>query len=80
MEKDYISIQWQEGVIKENGVNGIQIKDVIQVALDRTKEMNNLYPCRENEDTIMMLEQAILHQNNRDRDRKVRNIEGTCQI
>ena len=76
---EFLKVKWQEGTISEAGVNGVQIVDVIQVALDRTTEMNNLYPCRENEDTIMMLEQAILHQNNRTRDRKVRKVEGKYQ-
>lgn len=76
-KNEYLKVKWQEGTILEAGVNGVQIVEVIQAALDRTIEINSLYPCRENEDTIMMLEQAILHQNNRTRDRKVRNVEGT---
>ena len=76
-KNEYLKVKWQEGTILEAGVNGVQIVEVIQAALDRTIEINSLYPCRENEDTIMRLEQAILHQNNRTRDRKVRNVEGT---
>lgn len=76
-EEEYINIKWQEGTIPDHGVNGVQVIDVIQVALDRVEKLNALYPCKENEDTILMLEQAILHQNLRTRNRKLRGVEGT---
>lgn len=69
---------WQDGPIKENGVNGVQVEDVIQVAIDRIKELNQApYNCRENSLAITDLESAQNWLYRRTREREARGVEGT---
>lgn len=69
-------IKWQEGTIKENGVNGLQIQDVIIQTLERVENLNDVFPCKENEKTIYGLKIALKAQFDRDLDRRERNVEG----
>ncbi|WP_375180554.1 hypothetical protein [Enterococcus rotai] len=71
-----IDIKWQEGPVKEVGVNGVQIVDVLQVAKDRLEDLNKEFPCRENAVTITKLDEAIMWQNKRTADREARGVEG----
>ena len=67
----------QEGPIKENGVNGCQVTDLIDVSLHIIKELNKKFPCRENSLTIIKLEEALMWQDARTKDRENRGVEGT---
>ncbi|MBC1490659.1 hypothetical protein HB825_05875 [Listeria booriae] len=58
--KGFVKIQWQDGVVTENGVNGAQINDMLSVALERLQVLNKQYPCRENSITITKLEEAMM--------------------
>lgn len=40
----HINIQWQEGTVKDVGVNGVQIEDVLQVAKERLEALNKEFP------------------------------------
>ncbi len=73
----HINIQWQEGTVKDVGVNGVQIEDVLQVAKERLEALNKEFPCRENAMTITKLDEAIMWQNKRTTDRLKRGVEGT---
>jgi len=66
----------QHGPIKENGVNGIQITEVIQWAIDVITNLDHHFPCRENALTITKLEEALHWQHARTRDRIERGVEG----
>ncbi|MHC5227563.1 hypothetical protein ACYSNW_04700 [Enterococcus sp. LJL99] len=74
-----INIKWQEGTVKDAGVNGAQIVDVLQVAKERLESLNLHFPCRENAMTITKLDEAIMWQNKRTTDREARGVEGTNQ-
>ncbi|MBC1331117.1 hypothetical protein [Listeria booriae] len=75
----YVQVKWQNGVISENGVNGAQVNDVLEVTLKRLQALNSIYPCRENSITITKIEEAIMWQNKRTKDRIKRGVEGTNQ-
>lgn len=69
----------QNGPIKENGVNGCQVTDVIKVAKHMIEKLNEKFPCQENEDTISYLQAAITSQELRTARRRELGIEGTSQ-
>ena len=77
--KQYIHIKFQEGPVKEAGVNGAQIEDVIDVLVERLQGFQQILPCRENEMAIMKLEEARLWLNERTRKRQAQGVEGTNQ-
>ncbi|PEX05806.1 hypothetical protein CN454_29025 [Bacillus cereus] len=74
---EYISVKFQEGPIQENGVNGAQIEDVIDMLVDRLQGFQQGgFPCRENALAITKLEEARLWLNERTRKRQVQGVEG----
>lgn len=66
----------QRGPIKEVGVNGCQIDDLITFALGTIQTFNKKFPCRENSLAITKLEEALHWLEARKRDREQRNVEG----
>ena len=72
-------IKWQEGTEKDFGKNGPQIIDVLEACLLQLKTLNQDVSCRENSITITKIEEAIMYQEKRTRDRLTRNVEGTHQ-
>ena len=72
-----ISFKIQDGPIKEVGKNGCQVADMIAVARHIINELNIKYPCRENAMTITKLDEALMWQAERTRNRVERNVEGT---
>lgn len=74
---EYISVQWQEGCVSESGVNGCQIEDVIQFAIDRIRLLNTFpFDCRENYLAVTDLESAQNWLKRRTSDRTKRGVEG----
>lgn len=71
-----ISFTLQNGPIKEVGVNGCQVTEMIWVALEIIKGLNEKFPCRENAITITKLEEALMWQDKRSKDREARGVEG----
>lgn len=71
-----LEAQIQKGPIKEFGVNGCQVDDVIQWCRDLISRLNNDFPCRENALALTKLDEAILWLRERKRDREARNVEG----
>jgi hypothetical protein len=66
----------QSGPIKEFGVNGCQIDDVIEWAKQTIEGFNKAFPCRENSLVITKLDEALLWLAKRKMDREKRNVEG----
>lgn len=66
----------QHGPIKEHGVNGCQVDDVIAWARDLIAGLNQQFPCRENALIITKLDEAILWSMARKLDREKRQVEG----
>lgn len=67
---------FQSGPIKEHGVNGVQIRDVIDMLINRLKDLDSKYPSKYNQETIKYLLLAQLEQDKRTRDREKRGVEG----
>ncbi|GAG05105.1 unnamed protein product [marine sediment metagenome] len=66
----------QRGPIKEVGVNGCQIDDLIKFTADTIRAFNAKFPCRENSMAITKLEEAWLWCHARTADREARGVEG----
>ncbi len=75
------TINFQNGVIKESGINGCQNEDLITIVIDRLKGFQNSdFKCRENAIAITKLEEALMWLNKRTNDRIERGVEGTYKI
>lgn len=72
-----ISFRIQNGPIKEVGVNGCQVVDVIATAKMIIEKLNEKFPSQYNEKTIDSLDSALYWQDKRTKDREARNVEGT---
>jgi len=72
-----VSFKIQDGPIKENGLNGCQVVDIIATAKKIIEGLNEKFPCRENSITITKLAEAIMWQEERTKDRESRKVEGT---
>ena len=70
----------QSGPIKEFGVNGCQIDDVIAWAKEKIEEFNKMFPCRENSLIVTKLDEALLWSMKRKIDRERRDVEGTNAV
>ena len=73
----HIEIQLQSGPIKEVGINGVQIDDVVELVRNIIEGFNMDYPCRENSIVITKLDEALLWLLKRKMDREKRGVEGT---
>jgi hypothetical protein len=71
-----ITFTIQDGPIAENGVNGIQVADMLKYVIELYKSLNDAFPCRENSLTITKLEEGLFWQNERTRERTQRQVEG----
>lgn len=66
----------QNGPIKENGKNGCQVDQVIEVAKMILEGLNEKFPCRENSLAITKLDEALMWLDKRTKDRILRQVEG----
>ena len=74
-------IDFQEGPIKEVGVNGVHNEDLIAIVLTRLEYFQNTdFACKENEKAIEKLEEALMWLRKRTLNRQARNVEGTSKI
>ncbi|WP_225321986.1 hypothetical protein [Bacillus cereus] len=71
-------IHFQEGAIKEHGVNGVMNEDLIAMIICRLEHFNQTeFRCRENSMAITKLEEALLWLRKRTMGREKRGVEGT---
>lgn len=71
-------IHFQEGPIKESGVNGVMNEDLIAMVICRLEHFNQSdFRCRENSMAITKLEEALLWLRKRTVSREQRGVEGT---
>lgn len=71
-----LRVKLQCGAVKEVGVNGAQIDDVIIFAREFIENHNHKFPCRENSLAITKLEEAEVWLKRRKEDREKRGVEG----
>lgn len=73
-------VDFQEGAIKEHGVNGVMNEDLLIMVLTRLESFQNSeFNCRENEMAITKIEEALLWLRKRTMGRENRGVEGTHQ-
>ena len=74
-------IDFQEGPIKETGVNGVCNEDLINMVIERLESFQNSdFRCRENALAITKLEEALLWLRKRTMGREQRGVEGTHKM
>lgn len=74
-------INFQNGPIKEYGVNGVMNEDLIAIVIDRMRGFQSGdYACRDNALALTKLEEALMWLRNRTNSRETRGVEGTNVI
>lgn len=74
-------LSFQDGPIKEVGVNGIQNEDLLLIVLTRLQNFQNSeFACRENALAITKIEEAVMWLRKRTLDREARGVEGTHNV
>ena len=76
VENNVLTVKIQDGVISENGVNGIQATDLLEYVNEVFKSLDSAFPCRENLLTITKIEEGLHWQEARTKDRIKRKVEG----
>lgn len=74
-------LSFQDGPIKEVGVNGIQNEDLLLIVLTRLQNFQNSeFACRENALAITKIEESVMWLRKRTLDREARGVEGTHNV
>lgn len=79
-EESSVTFTIQSGPIKQFGINGCQIDDVIRWAKEKIELFNKEFPCIENSLVITKLDEALLWLYERKRERESRGIEGLNKV
>jgi hypothetical protein len=79
--EELCDLVFQNGPIKEVGINGIHNEDIITIVINRLEDfqMTN-YSCEENNRAITKLQEALMWLRKRTDNRKMRGVEGTSKI
>ena len=78
--KNSLDIHFQEGPIKEHGVNGITQEALLAVTIDRLRSFQAVqFSCRENAIALTHIEEALMWLQRRTVARIKRGVEGTNQ-
>lgn len=72
----FLSIKFQSGSEK-NGINGVQVEDVIDVAVARLEYLNGKLACVENMEALTMLAAAKAQMISRTNKRVAQGVEGS---
>jgi hypothetical protein len=56
--------------------NGTTLEEMLRVSIERLKDLNNRFGCRENSLAITKMEEALMWLNKRTEDRILRGVEG----
>lgn len=79
-EPEAVRISFQNGPIKESGVNGISGEALVAIVIDRLRSFQaGPFACRENAVALTQLEDGLMWLQKRTRDRLSRGVEGTNQ-
>lgn len=71
-----LSFTIQNGPIKEVGVNGCQVNEIVEAAKIIIEGLNSKFPCRENSMAITKLDECLMWLEKRTKDREKRGVEG----
>jgi hypothetical protein len=73
-----IILGFQNGPIKEAGVNGVSAESLMAICIDRLRGFQSgPYACKENQNQLNHLEKALYWAQHRTRQRIARGVEGT---
>jgi len=78
-EANTITFKIQDGPIKEHGLNGCQLDEMVRQAVTIIRGLNKKFPCRENSLAITKFEEGLLWLDARTKDRKFRGVEGKSE-
>lgn len=70
------SLEFQNGPIKEAGVNGITNKALLAILAHRIAYLNGKFPCRENSIALTKIQEAAHWLEHRTKDRLTSGVEG----
>lgn len=73
---EIVNLGFQNGAVKENGVNGITSEALLAILIHRTEQLNNRFSCIENEEAIKHLKKALNAFESRTKERQKRGVEG----
>ncbi len=74
----FATVRFQDGPIKEAGINGCHNEDLIAIVIHRLQGFQEgPYMCRENALALTKLEEALHWLNHRTAGRQARGVEGT---
>lgn len=74
----FADIRFQNGPVKEFGVNGCHQEDLLAIVIDRLESFQaGTFACRENAIALTKLQEAMHWLNHRTADRVMRGVEGT---
>lgn len=74
------AINFQNGPVKENGVNGLTSEALLAILIHRTKVLDGNFPCEENKHAIGYMENALALFEQRTKDRQKRGVEGFNKV
>ena len=74
-------VKFQNGPIKEAGVNGVMNEDLIAIVIDRMRGFQSEdYACSDNAVALIKLEEALMWLRHRTEEREARGVEGTHTV
>lgn len=74
-------VHFQEGPVKEVGVNGVMNEDLISMVICRLMYFNQTdFACRENSMAITKLQESLMWLGKRTKGRNDRGVEGTHKV
>jgi hypothetical protein len=76
----YSIIKFQEGPVKEHGVNGLTNESLLAILIHRTEILNSQFPCDENKIAIDLMKVALKAFESRTKDRLARAVEGENKL
>lgn len=75
-----ITINFQDGPVKEFGTNGLTSEALLAILSDRTQVLNSKFPCFQNDKCLFNLKQAAYWLLHRTKERIARNVEGENKL
>lgn len=80
LKETYATIQFQDGPVKEVGVNGAREEDLLAILIDRIRSFQSTkHACRETALALTKLDEALHWLNHRNDERKERGVKGTSK-
>ena len=74
----YAKVNFQNGPVREFGVNGCHNEDLIAIVIDRLNGFQaGDFACRDNEMALIKLEEGLMWLRKRTNERVLRGVEGT---